>query len=93
MFNHLEYETGTLGDEYRRDVAAGAKIAVPKDYFPGDDPAAEPVNRWRAHASLLFCNWINDLYQSTPFDLADIPNTPGADGEVAKLARRPGGLT
>ena len=92
MFNHLEYDTNTLGDEYHRDLAADADIALPQDYFPGDDPGAEPINRWRAHASLLFCNWINDLYQSTPFDLADIPNISSARGESVKLARHPGGL-
>ncbi len=73
MFNHLEYDTNTLADEYHRDVAAGAPIDLPADYFPDDDPARTPVNRWRAHGSLLIGNWINDLYQSTAFDLADIP--------------------
>jgi homoserine O-succinyltransferase len=89
MFNHLEYDTGTLGDEYRRDVRAGSKIAPPKNYFPDDDPSREPINRWRAHASLLFGNWINDLYQSTPFDLADIPNIAGESGAPPKVVRRP----
>ena len=73
IFNHLEYDTGTLGDEYRRDVAAGAEIQLPANYFPGDDPSRAPTNRWRAHGALLIRNWINDLYQSTSFELADIP--------------------
>jgi len=73
MFNHLEYDTGTLADEYRRDVNAGAPIDLPANYFPNDDPSQTPVNRWRAHGSLLIGNWINDLYQSTSFELADIP--------------------
>ena len=73
MFNHLEYDTGTLGDEYSRDVAAGTSIGLPANYFPNDDPAQAPVNRWRAHGSLLINNWINDLYQTTSFELADIP--------------------
>lgn len=73
MLNHLEYDTATLGDEYRRDLAAGSPIGLPKHYFPDDDPAKAPVNRWRAHGNLLFSNWLYDLYQSTSFALADIP--------------------
>lgn len=73
MFNHLEYDTTTLADEYHRDVAAGAPIDLPVGYFPDDDPTRAPVNRWRAHGNLLIGNWIYDLYQSTAFDLADIP--------------------
>ena len=67
IFNHVEYDTETLGDEYRRDVEAGTPIKMPHDYFPNDDPSAEPVNRWRSHAFLLFGNWINQVYQSAPF--------------------------
>ncbi|MDP6344448.1 MAG: homoserine O-succinyltransferase [Alphaproteobacteria bacterium] len=73
MFNHLEYDTATLADEYHRDVAAGMEIGLPAYYFPDDDPSRAPINRWRAHANVLFGNWINDLYQSTSFELADIP--------------------
>lgn len=73
MLNHLEYETGTLAEEYRRDRDAGASIALPKNYFPDDDPDKAPVNCWRSHGTLLFSNWIHDLYQSTSFELADIP--------------------
>lgn len=73
MFNHLEYDTETLANEYHRDVAAGAEITVPINYFPNDNPAQAPINRWRTHGSLLIRNWINDLYQSTSFELADIP--------------------
>jgi homoserine O-succinyltransferase/O-acetyltransferase len=72
MFNHIEYDTGSLGDEYFRDVEAGKTITMPINYFPNDNPKSEPQNRWRAHAHLLFGNWINELYQSTPFDLNDI---------------------
>ena len=68
MFNHIEYDTTSLAEEYQRDVAAGAAIAPPANYFPGDDPARAPENRWRSHAHLLFGNWINELYQTTPFD-------------------------
>jgi homoserine O-succinyltransferase len=45
-------------------------VAVPKHYYPGDNPALEPVVRWRSTANLLFGNWINYyVYQETPYDL------------------------
>jgi homoserine O-succinyltransferase len=47
-------------------------IAVPKNYFPDDDPRQPPLNRWKSHAHLLFGNWINEIYQTTPYDLRDI---------------------
>ncbi|GLK57553.1 homoserine O-succinyltransferase [Methylopila capsulata] len=72
MFNHLEYDSTSLADEYRRDLAAGLGDAIPLNYFPNDDPAREPENRWRSHAHLLIGNWINEIYQTTPFDAARI---------------------
>ncbi len=66
---HLEYNPLTLKSEYDRDVAKGLDIDVPENYFPGNDPSKEPVIRWRAHANLLFTNWLNYyVYQVTPFD-------------------------
>ncbi|MBL4927604.1 homoserine O-acetyltransferase MetA [Fuscibacter oryzae] len=72
IFNHFEYESDTLKQEYDRDVAAGTPINVPMNYYPKDDPSRPPLNRWRSHAHLLYGNWINEIYQGTPFDLADI---------------------
>ncbi|MPT47071.1 MAG: homoserine O-succinyltransferase [Sphingobium sp.] len=72
MFNHSEYDTETLSDEYFRDAEAGKKPELPKYYFPGDDPARAPLNRWRGHGHLLFGNWLNEVYQTTPFDLDHI---------------------
>jgi homoserine O-succinyltransferase/O-acetyltransferase len=72
MFNHIEYDTNSLGEEYHRDVQAGKTINQPANYFPGGNPSATPENRWRSHAHLLFGNWINEVYQSTPFRLEDI---------------------
>ncbi|HKK62594.1 MAG TPA: homoserine O-succinyltransferase, partial [Bacteroidales bacterium] len=66
---HLEYNPQTLKNEYDRDIAKGIDIEVPRNYFPGDDPAKEPIIRWRAHANLLFTNWLNYyVYQVTPFE-------------------------
>ena len=72
MFNHVEYDSFSLKEEYERDVAQGVPITVPHNYFPGDDPARPPLNRWRSHAHLLFGNWINQTYQSTPYELSAI---------------------
>ncbi|HUF87630.1 MAG TPA: homoserine O-succinyltransferase [Thermohalobaculum sp.] len=72
MFNHIEYDTTSLDEEYKRDVAQGTPIRVPVNYYPGDDPSNPPENRWRSHAHLLFGNWINEVYQSTPYDMEKI---------------------
>lgn len=72
MFNHLEYDSDTLKQEYDRDAASGAPIEVPANYYPDDDPARPPVNRWRSHGHLLYGNWINQIYQTCPFDLDQI---------------------
>lgn len=69
MLNHLEYDAGTLGAEYQRDVAEGQMIAPPKYYYPGDDPARTPANVWRSHGHLFFSNWIDRTYQESPFNL------------------------
>jgi homoserine O-succinyltransferase/O-acetyltransferase len=72
IFNHFEYDRDTLKQEYDRDIAAGTPINVPQNYYPDDDPARPPLNRWRSHAHLLYGNWINEIYQSTPYDISKI---------------------
>jgi len=72
IFNHFEYDSGTLKEEYDRDVASNTPINVPVNYYPDDDPAKKPLNRWRSHAHLLYGNWINEIYQSTPFEMEKI---------------------
>ncbi|CZT33384.1 homoserine O-acetyltransferase MetA [Rhizobium sp. 9140] len=72
VFNHVEYDSTSLSDEYFRDVNAGVPIKMPYNYFPHNDPDLPPQNRWRSHAHLLFGNWINDIYQTTPYELAEI---------------------
>ncbi|MDG1532611.1 MAG: homoserine O-succinyltransferase [Paracoccaceae bacterium] len=74
IFNHFEYDDGTLKQEYDRDVEAGTPINVPCHYYPNDDPSRAPLNRWRSHAHLLYGNWLNQIYQSTPYDMAEIGN-------------------
>jgi homoserine O-succinyltransferase len=70
---HSEYDPDTLKNEYLRDIGKGLDIAVPFNYFPGDDPSKEPLVTWRAHAHLLYSNWLNYyVYQATPFSIDDI---------------------
>ena len=76
MFNHLEYDTYTLHDEYMRDLARRADISLPIGYYPDDDPEKPPRNCWRAYAHLLFGNWVNEMYQTTPYKLARIGELP-----------------
>jgi homoserine O-succinyltransferase len=70
---HLEYDTLTLDREYRRDLSRGLPAAIPRNYYPGDNPGLTPVVRWRAHAHLFFSNWLNYVYQETPYNLEQIP--------------------
>ena len=70
---HSEYDADTLQKEYLRDKQQGLPIQVPANYFPDDDDTKHPIVRWRAHANLLFTNWLNYfVYQATPYDLMSI---------------------
>lgn len=70
---HSEYSPNTLRDEYFRDKEKGLPIQIPENYFPDDDPSRDPTVRWRAHANLLFTNWLNYfVYQETPYDIKTI---------------------
>ncbi|MBL4917185.1 homoserine O-acetyltransferase MetA [Szabonella alba] len=72
IFNHFEYDRDTLKQEYDRDVTNGTPINVPGNYYPEDNPGKTPLNRWRSHAHLLYGNWINEIYQQTPYDIDQI---------------------
>lgn len=72
IFNHFEYDSDTLKQEYDRDVAEGTPINVPMNYYPDDDPSQPPQNRWRSHAHLLYGNWITEVYETTHYDLNKI---------------------
>ena len=70
---HSEYDPGTLKKEYLRDKNLGLPIDMPENYFPDDDDTKEPVSTWRAHANLLYTNWLNYfVYQTTPYDINEI---------------------
>lgn len=72
IFNHFEYDSNTLKEEYDRDLDRGVPVNLPDNYYPDDDPAKPPKNLWRSHAHLFYGNWINQIYQTTPYDLSRI---------------------
>lgn len=70
---HLEYAADTLDREYRRDRGKRQDVDMPVNYYEGDNPDNRPVVSWRAHANLMFSNWINYyVYQETPYDINKI---------------------
>ena len=70
---HSEYDDNSLKSEYDRDAGKGLDIAIPKNYYPDDDPSQTPLVKWRGHANLLFTNWLNyHVYQETPYDLDEL---------------------
>ena len=70
---HLEYAPRTLDTEYRRDRDVRSDVELPRNYYRGDNPDNEPLVTWRAHANLLYSNWINYyVYQETPYNLEEI---------------------
>ncbi len=66
---HSEYDRDSLLLEYERDLKKGMDIHMPVNYFRDDDPEKGIVIRWRSHASLFFSNWLNFVYQGTPYDI------------------------
>ena len=81
---HPEYDRYTLKGEYDRDIAKGLSIAVPRRYFPEDDPRREPLMSWRSHASLLYANWLNYLR---------LPNDPVRPQAAARDRHPVGGMS
>ena len=81
VFGHPEYDRATLAGEYERDLGRGLHI-MPKHYYPDDDPSCAPQSNWRAHAQLLYTNWLNYyVYQTTPYDVTQVGSAQAiADG-------------
>ena len=69
---HIEYEADTLQNEYLRDKNSNLPIEVPYNYYPNDDDTKIPQNTWRGVAYLFYHNWINQVYQLTPYDLKEL---------------------
>ena len=70
---HLEYAPDTLDKEYRRDLGKRDDVEMPQNYYRDNDARKSPMVTWRAHANLLFSNWINYyVYQTTPYNIEEI---------------------
>ena len=90
IFNHFEYDSETLAEEYKRDLANGTPINLPCNYFPDDNPGKRPSNRWRSHGHLLYGNWINEIYQSVPYDLTQVGKDEATAEPMAGRKRNTG---
>lgn len=73
---HSEYDRRTLANEYFRDKSKGLPIELPYHYFPDDDPKKDPPFMWRSHANLFIKNWLNIVYQRTPYHLEELEQMP-----------------
>ena len=70
---HMEYAPNTLDNEYKRDKDIRDDVDMPVNYYRDNNPDNEPLVTWRAHANLLYHNWINYyIYQETPYDISQI---------------------
>ena len=69
---HSEYDRYDLDQEYRRDLARGIDPDVPVNYYPDDDPDKEPILSWRSSSNCTYTNWLNLVYQETPYDLNEL---------------------
>ena len=70
---HTEYDRMELDAEYRRDVSRGLNPDVPVNYYPDDDPSKPPILSWRSSSNCIYTNWLNLVYQETPYDLRLLP--------------------
>ena len=78
VMGHPEYDRLTLDKEYKRDKAKGLDIALPKNYYPGDDWELRPELLWRSHGNALYSNWLNYyVYQQTPYEFIDTARIVG----------------
>jgi homoserine O-succinyltransferase len=69
VMGHPEYDRLTLDREYKRDKAKNLPIALPVNYYPGDDDTKKPLLQWRSHGNILYSNWLNYyVYQATPYE-------------------------
>ncbi len=93
VLGHWEYTKYTLAQEYERDVKKGlTNVPFPYNYYPNDDPNQEPVFSWRAHGNLLWRNWLDWVYQTTPYNLEEIPELRASKrlGTDRRLRHAPG---
>ena len=72
VLGHFEYDRYSLADEYIRDKKKGMDIAMPENYYPDNDSSQQPCFKWCSYAHLFYLNWLNIVYQDTPYDLTTL---------------------
>lgn len=84
MLGHTEYDRFDLDKEYKRDLAKGIEPEMPVNYYPDDDPSKEPILSWRSCSNCLYTNWLNFIYQETPYDLTTLMDTDIEESSYTK---------
>ena len=70
VLGHMEYDRDTLKKEYERDLAKGLPIDKPFCYFLDRECTKINMN-WSSTANLFYNNWLNFVYQTTPYEFKD----------------------
>jgi homoserine O-succinyltransferase/O-acetyltransferase len=76
VLNHFEYDSDTLQQEYQRDSSAGVNAKLPVNYFPEDNPAFVPMNKWRSDGQMLFSNWLAEISAQKRIPVQSVSTTP-----------------
>ena len=69
---HSEYDRYDLDKEYKRDLGKGLNPDIPVNYYPDNDPEKTPILSWRSGSNCIYSNWLNFVYQETPFVLEEM---------------------
>ena len=69
---HSEYDRYDLDKEYKRDLGKGLNADIPVNYYPDNDPEKTPILSWRSGSNCIYSNWLNFVYQETPFVLEEM---------------------
>ena len=72
VMGHFEYDRNSLQDEFIRDKNKGLDPEQPKFYYPDNDSSEQPCFKWCSYAHLFYTNWVNMVYQETPYDLLQL---------------------
>ena len=87
---HTEYDRYELDSEYKRDLAKGLNPEIPVNYYPNNDPSKKPILSWRSCSNCIYTNWLNLVYQETPFDLTEMSDL--AEVSYTIIPPKPEGL-
>ena len=66
---HSEYDRYDLD---KRDLGKGLNPDIPVNYYPDNDPEKTPILSWRSGSNCIYSNWLNFVYQETPFVLEEM---------------------